>query len=99
MCSARSFDVIINVHIPAVRNMIAQCVFDEKKCDIGIRALEGYHAEYDEEKKVLSTRPAHDWHSHAADAFRTFAVGYQPKTSTLKLQMPDYSGNAHGWMM
>lgn len=96
---ARSFDVIINVHIPAVRNVLAQCVFDEKKCDVGIRALEGYHAEYDEEKKVLGTRPAHDWCSHAADAFRTFAVGYQPKTAPITIKLPSYAGRQQGWML
>lgn len=96
---ARSFDLIINVHIPAVRTMMAQCVFDEKKCDLGIRALEGYHAEYDEEKKVLSNRPAHDWCSHAADAFRTFAVGYSPKTPPLKIDTPNFTGKTQGWMV
>lgn len=102
---ARNFDLIINVHIPAVRNVLAQCVFDEKKCDQGIRALESYHAEYDEEKKVLSNRPDHTWESHAADAFRTFAVGYQPKSLMIKLEMPftiPESGRGVGknaWMM
>lgn len=46
---------------------------------IGISALEGYRAEYDEEKKVLRNTPLHDHNSHGADGFRTFAVGYKPK--------------------
>jgi len=88
---ARNMDTIINVHIPAVRSILSQCVFDEKKCDIGIRALEGYHAEYDEEKKVLGNRPAHDWCSHGADAFRTFAVGYKEKMPDADLtHFPNY---------
>jgi hypothetical protein len=94
---ARSWDVIINVHIPAVRNVLAQCVFDEKKCSQGILALENYHAEYDEDRKVLSGRPAHDWSSHAADAFRTFAVGYAPKQPEIKLRLGKYTG-ANAWM-
>ena len=78
---AKNMDMILQVHIPAVRNMLSQCWFDEEKCVLGLSALEGYAAEYDEEKKVLSNRPAHTWHSHGADAFRTGAVGYSPKST------------------
>ena len=65
--------------IQSARNILSQCWFDQTKCWQGIAALEGYRAEYDEEKKVLSNRPLHDHCSHGADAFRTFAVGYTPK--------------------
>jgi hypothetical protein len=77
----KNMDLVINVHIPAVRNLIATCYFDKVKCADGISALNSYHAEYSEERKVLSNRPAHNWASHAADAFRTFAVGYAPKSA------------------
>jgi hypothetical protein len=73
---ARNMDLIMQVHIPAVRNMIVQCWFDEVKCAGGISALEAYRAEYDEEKKKLGNRPLHDWSSHGSSAFITFAVGY-----------------------
>ena len=98
---SRNFDLIIYVHIPAVRNILAQCVFDEEKCSPGIQALENYHAEYDEEKRVLSNRPKHDWSSHASDAFRTFAVGYKEdiiKKVTAQVKLPRHQ-QAHGWMM
>lgn len=75
----RNVDTLIHSHIPAVRNILGSCWFDEKKCSKGISALEGYAAEYDETKKKLGNRPKHDWHSHGSDAFRTFAVGYKPK--------------------
>jgi hypothetical protein len=71
-------DIIINVHIPAVRNILGQCWFDDIKCSQGLTALESYKADYDEDKKVLSPRPKHDWASHGSDSFRTFAVGYRP---------------------
>jgi phage terminase large subunit len=74
-----NIDVLIQVQIPAVRNILPQCWFDITKCAKGIQALEGYRAEYDEEKEVLGSRPVHDKYSHGADAFRTFAVGYVPK--------------------
>lgn len=64
--------------IEAARNIFSQCWFDEKKCAQGLSALEGYHYEYDEEKKKLNDTPAHTWESHGSDAWRTFAVGYQP---------------------
>src|SRR3990167_4108665 len=72
----RNIDTLVQVHIPAVRNILGSCWFDEKKCSRGISALEGYRAEYDETKKKLGNRPLHDWCSHGSDGFRTFAVGY-----------------------
>jgi hypothetical protein len=74
----RNIDTLIQVHIPAVRNIIGACWFDDKKCSKGISALEGYCAEYDEAKKKLGNRPLHNWCSHGADGFRTFGVGYSP---------------------
>jgi hypothetical protein len=73
---ARSMDQIIQVHIPACRNILNSCWFDEERCSKGVLCLENYRAKYDEEKKVLSNHPVHDWSIHGADAFRTFAVGY-----------------------
>ncbi len=73
----RNMDILVQVQIPAVRNILGQCWFDEKKCFNGISALEGYQAEYDEEKKKLGNRPKHDWTAHASSAFITFAIGYQ----------------------
>jgi len=96
---ARNFDIIINVHIPAVRNVLAQSVFDEKKCATGILAMENYCAEYDEEKKILSNRPIKNWTCHAADAFRTFAAGYKEKIPYQDLSIPPLGKFQHGWMM
>lgn len=72
----RNIDTLIQVHIPAVRSILGYCWFDEKKCSRGISALEGYRAEYDEDKKKLGNKPLHSWESHGADGFRTFGVGY-----------------------
>ena len=73
---ARNIDIIINFQIPAVRNVLQSCRFDESKCAQGINALENYKAEYDEEKKKLSNRPLHDWSSHGSSAFIVFAIGF-----------------------
>jgi hypothetical protein len=66
--------------IEAGRNVLSQCFFDKNKCAQGLSGLETYQSEWDEAKKILGTKPKHDWTSHAADAFRTFAVGYAPRT-------------------
>jgi phage terminase large subunit len=97
-------DLIIQVHIPAMRNVLSQCWFDEIKCADGLSALENYRSEYDEDKKKLSNRPVHDWACHAADAFRTFAVGYVDKTTYgqfLKNQNRPYQSKheGFGWML
>lgn len=73
----RNIDTLIQVHIPAMRNIIPSCWFDSEKCKQGIACLENYSADYDESKKVIASRPKHDWSSHGSDAFRTFAVGYR----------------------
>lgn len=76
----RNIDTLIQVHIPACRNILPLCWFDEVRCSKGISALEGYCAEYDETKKKLGNRPLHNWCSHGADGFRTFGVGYKDET-------------------
>lgn len=93
----RSMDIVIQVHVPAVRNILASCWFDEKKCQRGISALEGYRSEYDEEKRILSNRPFRDWTTHGADAFRTFAVGYS-LTEKHKTKTEEYFPHDQGWM-
>jgi hypothetical protein len=72
----RDSQAVIN-GIELARNIFSQCWFDERKCERGLLALEGYRSEYDEEKQKLGNRPVHDWCSHAASAFVTFAGGYQ----------------------
>lgn len=75
--------------INAVRSIFSQCWFDKDKCYRGLNALKNYHKEWDEKNKVFRNNPKHDWASHGADAFRTFAVGYR-KQSTI--QQSDFGG-------
>lgn len=98
---ARNMDIIIQVHIPAARNILAQCWFDEIKCSDGIMALENYRAEYDDDKKKLGNRPVHDWSSHGSSAFITFAVGYK-EAIILKvpnIQRGPMERQEAGWMV
>jgi len=98
---ARNMDTIVNVHIPAMRNILAQCFFDEKRCKEGLSALMNYRAEYDNKKKKLGSRPVADWATHGADGFRTFAVSDHRAGNLPKLQLPGSSlSDPHGagWM-
>lgn len=63
--------------IGGARETLARVRFDRERCAIGIEALKQFRAEFDEERKVLKPTPRHDWTSHAADAFRYLAMGWQ----------------------
>ena len=59
--------------IQAARWMIQKGVLFHPRASEGIESLRQYHYEYDEEKKIYSNNPVHDWSSHDADAFRGMA--------------------------
>ena len=63
--------------IDQTRAMLGRVWFDAQGCQDGIEALRLYRTEYDDERKVFSLNPLHDWTSDYADACRTFAVGTQ----------------------
>ena len=64
--------------INAVRRTLPRAVF-HPRCEehMGLPALEQYHRDYDEEKKVFRQDDAHDWSSHLADAMRYLALAWQ----------------------
>lgn len=62
----------INLGIEAVREILPFCYFDETKCDEGLNGLKNYQYQYDEKLATIKS-PLHNWASHPADAFRTFA--------------------------
>jgi phage terminase large subunit len=59
--------------IEASRTLLPMCWIDAIKCKHGIMALENYRYEYNEERKVFTNLPVHDWSSHGAKAFETAA--------------------------
>jgi hypothetical protein len=61
--------------IDAVRNMLARCWFDEKKCEKGIKALDSYKKDWDDRNGCWRSNPLHNWASHGSDAMRTLATG------------------------
>lgn len=61
--------------INAVRMLLPRCYFDADKCKRGVDALTQYQTEWNEKLQTFGKAPRHDWTSHAADAFRTLAMG------------------------
>lgn len=59
--------------ISAARKVLLQCYFSNKT-ENGIEALRAYKRAFNDEKKVFTDAPQHDWASHGADAFRYFAL-------------------------
>ena len=65
--------------IDATRAMLSRVWFDAEACKDGIEALRLYRTEYDDERRVYSNAPLHNWCSDYADSARMFAVGSQGK--------------------
>jgi len=61
--------------INASRLILPRRWFDAGRCARGLEALRQYSRAWSEERKTFGERPAHDWASHAADAFRYLAAG------------------------
>lgn len=68
--------------IQAARATFPKCWFDLERCEDGIEALRYYHREWDDEKKIFTTEPEHDWSSHPADAFRYLSLSWKNPKST-----------------
>jgi phage terminase large subunit len=73
--------------IQAVRTLFPRFVFDSEKCYEGIECLKAYRREWSETRKAWLEHPLHDFASHAADALRTFAMGYQEQ-DTITVHSP-----------
>jgi hypothetical protein len=55
---------------------LRQSLIDPLRCDRGLKSLRNYRKEWDEDRATFRDRPFHNWASHGADAFRTFAQGF-----------------------
>lgn len=61
--------------IHAARQVLPKVWFDAVKCQRGIDVLKNYSRKWDAKNKIFSDSPHHNWASHGADAFRSFAMG------------------------
>lgn len=55
--------------INAARSVIPRCNFAINETSRGLEALRAWSFKFDDERKVFSAEPNHDWASHGADAF------------------------------
>lgn len=69
-----NIDVIGGIN--SFRNILGLAVFDEKKCEPGIKCLENYRKEWDDKNGLFKSKPCHDWTSHGADAGRTLSTAH-----------------------
>jgi hypothetical protein len=70
--------------IHAAQMLIPRLWFDREKCKQGLECLRQYHRAYNDRTRTFRANPVHDWSSHAADAFRYFAVGLRETGPTMK---------------
>ncbi len=63
--------------IQAVKALFPKLYFDRARCHLGLQSLREYRREYDDDKKIYSGKPLHNWASHASDALRYFAIYWQ----------------------
>lgn len=64
--------------IAAARRTFPTIYFHEPDTQDLVLALKSYHYKYDEEKKVYTTEPVHDWSSHYSDMFRYLCIVANP---------------------
>lgn len=79
--------------IHAVRMVLDNCWFDAVKCKRGVEALKAYERKWDPKGLVFSEKPLHNWASHSADGFRTFAVSVRPDRPTSAKNLPSRAEN------
>lgn len=82
--------------IQGARATFPYCWFDADACEYGIEVLRNYHYEWDEEKRVFTSMPAHDWASHGASAFRTLSLSWKrPKQASPGAPIQDRATNSY----
>lgn len=86
--------------INAARTILPRCWFDAEQCAAGIDALRSYRRAWDDNLRVFSSRPLHDWASHGADAFRYLAVGIKDEPERARTRRPtraERTYDPHRW--
>jgi hypothetical protein len=86
-----------------VRPILPRCSFNEVTTTQGITCLDSYRKDWDDKLGVWKDKPRHDDFSHGADAFRTFACGYDGRRDELnaydeKLEMGYYNHDTYSDM-
>lgn len=90
----RLVDIVPNLSlqhgIDAARLILPSCHFNSVKTHIGVECLRAYRRRWDEELRIFSESPLHDWSSHGSDAFRYLAlVSRERIVAPSKSDLPD----------
>jgi hypothetical protein len=64
--------------INEARSKLWESYFHEVNCAVGLDHLDNYRKKWSEAVGNWSDEPRHDIHSHGADAYQTFALGWEP---------------------
>lgn len=95
----------IDPGIEMTKRLLMQIFIDAKKCAKGIESLKNYQRKWDEERRMFSSKPLHNWASHSSDALRYLAVWFATQYRSPVIARPeihlgmnfDPSGDI-GWM-
>jgi len=79
--------------INASRLILPKCYFDKVRTDRGLNSLKNYQKRWDAKNKVYQNKPLHNWASHGADAWRTFAMGNQESRMDYNKDLPMQADN------
>lgn len=78
--------------INAGRLRFSSLWIDAEKCSRLLHCLSLYHKEWDDVRGEFRNKPYHDFTSHAADAFRTWAVTPDRERHTVTVTRPQWQG-------
>jgi len=97
MIDAHNYDIGTFARVPnvskkdgidAARKTFKRCVFDAS-VEEATESLKAYRRKYDEEKKIFSNEPVHDWSSHYADAFRYLSLTWRQSKADQVVMSPE----------
>jgi hypothetical protein len=73
--------------INAVRTIFPRLWIDKTNCKLLIEAMRNYRREKNRRTGEFKPRPLHDQYSHACDAMRYLAVGFDEQSTTIKSEI------------
>lgn len=62
-------DSRVSDRVNAARVMMPRIKFNEARCSVGLDGLRAWSYEYNDQSKMFSSDPKHDWASHEGDGF------------------------------
>lgn len=80
----------------ALRKTLPRTWFNQDTTTDLVHALMNYHYDYDEERKIYSKVPVHDWSSHAADALELMARMWQDAGQSMhQIAVKEHDAKVH----